>query len=86
MNVTDSSREAYRSHRGISGQEARILRLISDVGHDVTIAEVAKLLRWEKSTVSARMNSLKKKGEIVFSQRRFDSASGMSRNEAWRLR
>ncbi len=85
MNVTDSSREAYRSLRNVLTQEQRIVLLIHDIGHDATIAEIARMLGWEKSTVSARMNSLKRRGEIVFSCRRIDSETGM-RNEAWRLR
>lgn len=60
-NVTETSLSAHRSiHPGLAKrQQDAVLAAIADAGRDgATIAELARSLRLEKSSVSARRNAL----------------------------
>lgn len=60
--VTSTSRAAFHNIAHVDTQEARIVRLVlyyTQQGHDLTLGEIARILRMEKSTVSARLNGLR---------------------------
>lgn len=60
-NVTETSIDAFNAHVGsgkASAQQARILSFIAVRGGDWSIGELAKEMRLEKSTVSARVFEL----------------------------
>lgn len=60
-----------------SSQAGIILEFIARCGES-TIGEIAKALRMEKSTVSARQNKLRKDGLLVFGAVRRCRVSGVS--------
>lgn len=62
--LTDSQREAWRTVRGaLTAARRHVLICIAEIG-PASIRSVAHELNWETSTVSARMNELKKLGLI----------------------
>jgi len=75
-----TSIDAYHAHQAsgmASQQRARILGFITDCGGDWSIGEVAYMLEMEKSTVSARLNEMLAKGDVVEKPRRKDRVSGV---------
>lgn len=82
QNVRETSREAFRDHRG-SGKSAqqrnRILGHIKSCGGDWSIGELAQALTLQKSTVSARVYELlNETKELVEKTRRKDRLSGIT--------
>jgi len=79
--VSESSINAYYSIVPAfeNGQESAILNFIAKHGES-TIGEIAHALRMEKSTVSARQNSLRKSGRLVFGLQRKCRRSGVMCN------
>ena len=68
----------------LSRQHSTVLEAIRALGNDATIAEVANYLDWEKSTVSGRMNELRKEqGLLLFNGKRICRVSG-KRVCAWK--
>jgi len=80
-NVAETSINAYhgRVQSFRSTQEDAILDHIAKHGES-TIGEIAHALRMEKSTVSARQNSLRKSGRLVFGLQRKCRRSGVMCN------
>lgn len=77
--VAATSIAAYRGPvQGFeSGQEATILAYVARRGES-TIGEIAHALQMEKSTVSARQNSLRKAGQLVQGPARKCHISGVT--------
>lgn len=80
--VRDTSIDAFHSHH-VSGkaaaQRSRIIEHIRKCGGDWSIGELAKSLKLEKSTVSARLNeALYETHELVERPRRRDRVSGVT--------
>lgn len=70
--------DAFHAHTGKAGQRAAILAHIKAHGGDWTIGELARALRMEKSTVSARLNELLyETHELVEKPKRPDRVSGI---------
>ena len=93
--VTQTSRAAYAAHHHIETQTARIARHILKhaTAAGLSISEISAALGMQNSTVSARLNTLKKQPEIhidgaayrlVLAQVRPSRVSA-SQNEAWIL-
>lgn len=81
--VTQTSIEAYYQVN-LNEQERRIVVVFAKIGESC-IADIATRCGWQRSTVSGRMNELKKKGVIVFcGKRRSNTTQVMS--EFWKLR
>ncbi len=81
--VTDTSIAAHQAHRAsgqMCKQEHAILGFISQQGGDWSIGELAHALALEKSTVSARVNELRKGGFLVLADKRKDRRSGITIN------
>lgn len=80
-NVQQTSVEAYHSHEHKATQMERIARWMlyhhTPQGH--TIGEVAAGLKMEKSTVSARMNALKKMDPVYLDLAEYDMLKTCSR-------
>lgn len=62
--VTATSIEQY--HNVPTTDQQRHILMALDVLHVSCIADIAKYLGWERSTVSGRMNELKKLGLVSF--------------------
>lgn len=73
--------DAYDAHRA-SGkaqhQHALILAHIKEYSGDWSIGELASMLGWQKSTVSARINELLNTGILVAATPRKDRVSGIT--------
>lgn len=93
--VTQTSRAAYAAHHHIETQTARIARHILKhaTAAGLSISEISAALGMQNSTVSARLNTLKKQPEIhidgaayrlVLAQVRPSRVSSRQ-NEAWIL-
>lgn len=93
--VTQTSRSAYAAHHHIETQTARIARHILKhaTAAGLSISEISAALGMQNSTVSARLNTLKKQPEIhidgaayrlVLAQVRPSRVSAR-KNEAWIL-
>lgn len=79
--VQNTSRNAYRDHVETGkahAQRTRILEFIKERGWDWSIGEIAKALKLEKSTVSARINELLNETlELDTKPKRKDRVSGV---------
>ena len=81
MSVAQTSINAFHQHRDsgvLNTQENLILGFISQQGGDWSIGEIAFRLNMQKSTVSARMNALRKAGHLELSEPRKDAQSGIT--------
>ncbi len=83
MAVTQTSIDAYYSIN-LTEQQKEVLTAIRVLG-ETCIADVATYLGWERSTVSGRMNDLKKANAIVFVGKRKSERTGIT-SEFWRAR
>ena len=81
--VRKTSIEAYHQ-LDRDTQQAKILDMIAYLS-DACIADLAASLGWERSTVSARMNELKKAGRIVFTEKKPSIKTGIN-SEHWRVK
>ena len=81
-NVQQTSIDAYHALH-LSNQEKEVIRAFLVIG-DSCVADVAKFLHWEKSTVAARVNMLKTpadhfgKGVLEFAGRRKSVSTGIT--------
>jgi len=90
--VRQTSIDAYHSIENLNQQEQEVLTAIKVLG-ETCIADVAAYLGWEKSTVAARMNTLKppddnhpdRKGLLVFVDKRKSETTGIN-SEFWRAK
>jgi len=73
--MTQTSLDAYRS-LSLNEQQKEVLIVIKICGASC-IADVAAYLYWERSTVSGRMNDLKKLGAIIFVGKRKSKQTGV---------
>ncbi len=76
--VRETSIRAFHGHTGKLTQCERILALIDSGRGSWSIGEVAAALGMEKSTVSARLNSLLHDGLLVERTERKDKISGIT--------
>lgn len=78
-NVTDTSIDAFHAHEGKAAtQRASILEFLKRNGGNWSIGELAKALRWEKSTVSPRLHEmLYETKQLVEAPRRRDLISNV---------
>jgi DNA-binding MarR family transcriptional regulator len=81
--VTETSLQAYHSHDFTSLQGA-VLQALKELGESC-IADLADYLHLERSTVSARLNELKRKGVLVFAGKRKSTTTGIT-SEFWRAK
>ena len=82
--VRQTSVEAYHDIDNLNEQEREVLTAIKVLGESC-IADVAAYLNWEKSTVAARMNALKKVKAIVFLGKRKSNTTEIM-SEFWRAK
>ena len=81
--VTETSIDAY--HRlDLNEQEKQVLAAIRTL-KESCIADVATYLGFERSTVSGRMNDLKKAGLLIFVGKQQSDTTGVT-SEFWRIR
>lgn len=76
MPVTDTSREAY-SGGSIASQRSTVIQAMRRLG-SCCIADLAEHLGWQRSTVSGRMNDLKKAGLLVFDGKAKSKTTGIT--------
>jgi DNA-binding MarR family transcriptional regulator len=81
--VTQTSIDAYYSIN-LTEQQKEVLTAIRVLG-ETCIADVAAYLGWERSTVSGRMNDLKKQNLLIFAGKRKSETTGIT-SEFWRVR
>ena len=81
-NVTKTSIDAYYTV-DLPRQETAVLNAISQCG-EICIADLAEYMGWERSTVSARMNGLKKRNLIRYVGKRRSKATGIM-SQHWDL-
>ncbi len=74
--VAQTSIQAYHGIENLNEQEREVLTAIKVLGESC-IADIAAYLNWQKSTVSARMNELKKIGAIVFVGKKKSETTGI---------
>lgn len=85
MTTTTTSREAY-AKVDTSRQETEVLALMrKNPDTPYCIADAARALGWEKSTVSARMNGLKQK-HLIEDAGTFPSQSTGIRSQHYKIR
>lgn len=79
--VRETSIAQFHAHRAAglsSGQREAILDLIKRRGGDWSIGEIAEVMGWQKSTVSARINELLYESkQLVEMPKRKDGVSGV---------
>lgn len=86
MPVALTSKQAFYTHPDKNAQEHRILLAVRASGERGNcIADLARSLNIDKSTVSARFNSLKKSGAVVLVGK-FASKSTGIKSEFWRAK
>lgn len=66
-----------------TGQRGRVLEALKVAGSSC-IADLAAILGWERSTVSARLHELKESGSIVLVGKRPSQRTGVT-SEFWKL-
>jgi len=81
--VRQTSIDAYHGH-DFTTQQKQVLQAIKAL-HETCIADVAAFLGWERSTVSGRMNDLKKADAIVCVGKRKSRKTGIN-SEHWRAK
>ena len=79
-NMTETSLDAY-DQLDLTTQQQAVLDAIKLLGASC-IADVATHLRWERSTVSGRMNDLKKAGRLFFAGKQKSETTGIL-SEFW---
>lgn len=81
--IRETSIAAY--HRPeLNDQQSEVLTAIKVLG-ETCIADVAAYLNWERSTVSGRMNDLKKANLLVYVGKRKSQRTGIV-SEHWRAK
>jgi len=80
--VTKTSIDAYRQ---VDGRCVEVVRSALQLLGQSCIADLADYLGWDKSSVSGRLNDLKKAGEIVFVAKKPSRATGKV-SEFWRVK
>lgn len=83
MAVTQTSMDAYQA-LDLQKQETDVLRAIAELG-ETCIADLAAYLNMERSTVSGRLNGLKKKKAVVYVGDKKSSRTGITA-EHYRVR
>lgn len=75
--ATQTSIDAYRTLDAAS-QYAQIRSVMRKIAPRSTcIADLAHMLDWERSTVSARLNELKQFGELVYDGKKKSQTTGI---------
>lgn len=72
--------EAFHAHNASGGskyQRAKLLEIFTQYGGNWSIGELAKFLKMDKSTVSARINELLKTKDLIDLPKRRDLISGV---------
>lgn len=82
--VRQTSIDACHGIENLNDQERDVLTAIKVLG-ETCIADVAAYLGWEKSTVAARMNALKKAEMLVFVGKHKSETTGIT-SEFWRAK
>lgn len=78
--ATETQINAFHAHNATGGakfQRAVILDVFNDFGGNWSIGELAKYLKIDKSTISARINELLKSGDLIDLPKRRDMISGV---------
>ena len=81
--VTQTSKDCF-ANLDITKQEKEVLEALIGTG-DNCIADLAELMNWQRSTISGRMNGLKKKELIETMGKRKSKTTGIT-SEFWRVR
>lgn len=79
--VKKTSIDAYHG-LDLSRQQADVLSAFRVLGESC-ISDTAAFLDWEKSTVAARMNELRKLGLLVFAGKRKSETTGITCEFYW---
>lgn len=77
-NVTETSRQAYAEHRAsglVTASQQKVLEVMRH-GRDYSLSELSAMTGIEKSSVSGRINELKKLGQVVESRKRSCHVTG----------
>jgi DNA-binding MarR family transcriptional regulator len=72
-----NSFHAHVANGGARFQRAKLLEVFTQYGGNWSIGELAKFLKMDKSTVSARINELLKTEELIDLPKRRDLISGV---------
>ena len=78
--ATETQIDAFYTHNANGGskyQRAKLLEIFTQYGGNWSIGELAKFLKMDKSTVSARINELLKTEELIDLPKRRDLISGV---------
>lgn len=82
--IQDTSLDAYfEEKKNHNNQKSLITNLLSVYG-TLTNKEISRISKLETSSVSGRVNDLRKEGLVTFCEKRICSISG-KRVNAWRL-
>lgn len=83
MSVRQTSIDCYHD-LDLNHQQKMIMEVFEILGESC-ISDIAEYLSWERSTVSGRMNDLKKLGLLTFVGKRKSGATGI-KSEFYRLK
>lgn len=80
IEATFTQIESFRNHTANGGakyQRSKILDIFNDYGGNWSIGELAKFMKMDKSTISARINELLKTKDLIDLPKRRDLCSGV---------
>ena len=82
--IRQTSVDAYYGIEKLNDQQSEVLTAIKVLGESC-IADIAAYLNWERSTVSGRLNELKKMDRLSYVGKKKSSRTGIT-SEFWRAK